>query len=403
MSALHKDILPFEAPLRELKTRIDDLVGQTRDNPALEDLLKAMQAQYADYERQLYENLAPWNTILVARHPDRPQTRDYIQHAFEHFEELHGDRRYGDDGAIVAGLAEIGGRRVAVVGQHRGRDVNERHRCNAGCPHPEGYRKAHRVMRMAERFGLPLVCLIDTKGAYPGIGSEERGVAIAIAENMRDFALAETAIVCVVISEGGSGGALGLGVGNRVLMLQHAYYSVISPEGCASILWHDGNMKARAAEVLKLTSRDLLRFGVIDEIVPEPTGGAHHAPEEAARTLKQAILSNLSMLDGMSGAELARARYAKFRAHGVWSTGVAPTPEIMAELAERVAAERAGPTDGSESTVLDGAVGEALNEGTAPSDDASVPPPPPGEESEVADGETDSSNDATTRAEKKEG
>jgi acetyl-CoA carboxylase carboxyl transferase subunit alpha len=323
MTAQSKDSLPFEAPLRELKARVDELAVQAAGNPALEGPLASLRRQYADYERQVYDNLKPWDTVLVARKGDRPQTRDYLKSAFDRFEELHGDRVYGDDGAIVGGLAEINGRRVAVVGQHRGRDVGERHRCNAGCPHPEGYRKAARIMRLAEKFGLPLVCLVDTKGAYPGIGSEERGVAVAIAENLRGLSCLKTAVVCVIIGEGGSGGALGLGVGDRVLMLQHAYYSVISPEGCASILWRDGAKKADAAEVLRLTSRDLLSLGVIDQGVPEPVGGAHQHPQEAARLLREALAASLEALDGRSGEELARERFRKFRRMGQWREGAA--------------------------------------------------------------------------------
>ncbi|MCC8190566.1 MAG: acetyl-CoA carboxylase carboxyltransferase subunit alpha, partial [Planctomycetes bacterium] len=270
-----KELLPFEAPLRELKRRIDEMVANAEGSPALTQLLEPMRAQYAQIERQMYENLKAWQIVLVARHPGRPQTRDYTSLIFDSFEELHGDRMYGDDLAIVTGLGVIGGHRVMLIGQHRGRDVKERHLSNAGCVHPEGYRKALRKMKVAEKFGLPVVTFIDTKGAYPGIGSEERGVAVAIAENMREMSRLRVPVVCVVIGEGGSGGALGIGVGDRILMLRYAYYSVISPEGCASILWRDGNMKEEAAEELKLTSTDLLGFGLIDEVVPEPLGGAH--------------------------------------------------------------------------------------------------------------------------------
>ena len=321
MGAGEQEHLPFEAPLRELKRRIDELMASSADSPELASLLEPMQVQYEQVERQLYDNLKPWQTVLVARHPGRPQTRDYTPLIFDSFEELHGDRMFRDDLAIVTGLGNIGKHRVMLVGQHRGRDVKERHFANAGCVHPEGYRKALRKMKIAEKFGLPVICFIDTKGAYPGIGSEERGVAIAIAENMREMSVLRVPIICVIIGEGGSGGALGIGVGDKILMLRHSYYSVISPEGCASILWRDGNMKTKAAEVLKLTSRDLTGFGLIDEVIDEPLGGAHRDPKAMGNSLKAALIKQLDKLVKLPVEKLLENRYKKFRAYGDFLEG----------------------------------------------------------------------------------
>jgi acetyl-CoA carboxylase carboxyl transferase subunit alpha len=339
MSDDERLLLPFEAPLQELKKRIDEMTANSKDSPDLSVLLAPMRDQYAQIERQLYENLKAWQIVLVARHPGRPQTRDYTSLIFDSFEELHGDRMYGDDLAIVSGLGEIGGHRVMLIGQHRGRDVNERHLSNAGCVHPEGYRKALRKMKLAEKFGLPVVTFIDTKGAYPGIGAEERGVAIAIAENLREMSRLRVPVVCVVIGEGGSGGALGLGVGDRILMLRYAYYSVISPEGCASILWRDGNMKEKAAEELRLTSKELLEYGLIDEVVPEPMGGAHRDLRKMGDMLRGAIVRNLEELRGKTGDELLAERYDKFRRYGRFLEGVDPR-ELLPKAPEEKAAGR---------------------------------------------------------------
>ncbi len=327
-----KDHLPFERPLADLKSRIEELQKSTEETPDLQKLLQTMQTQYGQLERQLYEDLSAWNTVELARHLKRPQTRDYIRMMTEGFQELHGDRQFGDDPAIVTGLGWIGPHRVLLVGQHKGHDVHEVRSHNAGCPHPEGYWKALRKMQLAERFGLPVVCLIDTKGAYPGIGSEERGVAIAIAENLQAMSQLRTPILCAIIGEGGSGGALGIGVGDRVLMLQHAYYSVISPEGCASILWRDGEKKALAAGVLRLTSRDLAGFGLIDEVIPEPLGGAHRDPQAMAERLQRALIRHLDELKGMSADALVESRYGRFRAFGEFYDGEIPAeaPEASA-------------------------------------------------------------------------
>jgi acetyl-CoA carboxylase carboxyl transferase subunit alpha len=351
MSANDKELLPFEAPLRDLKRRIDEMIAGSEDSPELKILLEPMQKQYAQVERQLYDNLKAWQVVLVARHPGRPQTRDYTSLVFDDFIELHGDRMYRDDLAIVTGLGTIRGRRVMLVGQHRGRDVRERHLSNAGCVHPEGYRKALRKMKLAEKFGIPVVTFIDTKGAFPGIGSEERGVAVAIAENMREMSRLRVPVVCVVIGEGGSGGALGIGVGDRILMLRYSYYSVISPEGCASILWRDGNMKAEAAEELKLTSRDLHQYKLIDEVVPEPLGGAHRDLRRMGDILRDAIIRNLDELAGVPAGELVASRYEKFRRYGEFLEGVAPPappPETGIETEEGIEeAEEAGISDGN--------------------------------------------------------
>lgn len=312
-------MLPFEVPLYELRKRIEDMLAEPSDG--IEQQVRMMREQADSMEKQLYENLTPWNTVQIARHQNRPTARDYIENSFDQFEELHGDRAFRDDLAIVTGLARIGDQRFMIVGQHRGRNVEERHLSHAGCAHPEGYRKSLQKMKMAERFGLPVVCLIDTKGAYPGIGAEERGQGIALAENIRDMSLLRVPVVCIIIGEGGSGGALALGVGNRILMLQHAYYAVISPEGCASILWRDGNLKAEAAAELKLTSRDLKERGFIDEIVAEPLGGAHRDLPLAAKTLREVITRNLQELSRKSAKELVDERYEKFRAFGQFLSG----------------------------------------------------------------------------------
>lgn len=324
------NMLPFEVPLYELRKRIEDMLKDAEPSEGLEQQVRMMREQADAMERQLYENLTPWNTVQIARHQKRPTARDYIENAFDQFEELHGDRAFRDDLAIVTGLARIGQRRFVVVGQHRGRNVEERHLSHAGCAHPEGYRKALQKMKMAERFGLPVVSLIDTKGAYPGIGAEERGQGIALAENIRDMSLLRVPVLCIVIGEGGSGGALALGVGNRILMLQHAYYSVITPEGCASILWRDGDRKTDAASVLKLTSKDLKERGFIDEIIPEPLGGAHRDLSQAAKNLREAIEKNLALLEGKSADQLVEDRYAKFRAFGEFLSGQS-LPEPAAE------------------------------------------------------------------------
>lgn len=353
MSEHGKEYLPFEAPLRELKQRIDEMAASSQTSPELKGLLEPMKEQYARIESQMYENLTAWQTVLVARHPGRPQTRDYTSLAFDSFEELHGDRMYRDDLSIVTGIGVIGGRRVMLVGQHRGRDVNERYLSNAGCVHPEGYRKALRKMKLAEKFGLPVVTFIDTKGAFPGIGSEERGVAVAIAENMREMSRLRVPILCVVIGEGGSGGALGIGVGDRILMLRHSYYSVISPEGCASILWRDGSMKEDAAEEMKLTSQALFEFGLIDEVVPEPLGGAHRDLRKMGDLLRDALARNLDAVAAIPLDRLLAERYEKFRRFGRYLDNVDPAEFLpkkakVGDVSKRPASEIFAPDPAGE-------------------------------------------------------
>src|SRR3954453_10871870 len=275
-------------------------------------------------KRPVFNNLSPWETIQVARHPERPQTLDYLELVFEEFVELHGDRAFGDDRAIRAGFARIGDFRVMLIGQQKGHSLKERNECLYGCAHPEGYRKTLIKMRLAAKFRLPVLCLIDTPGAFPGIGAEERGQAQLIAVNLLELSRLGTPVVCVVIGEGGSGGALGIGIGDRVSMLEHAYYSVISPEGCAGILWKVATeeTKPMAAEALKFTAKDLVRFGVIDDVIPEPLGGAHRDHQEMGNTLKTYLLRYLRELRGLSKADLLEQRYQKFRRMGVFEEGL---------------------------------------------------------------------------------
>ena len=260
--------------------------------------------------------MTPWQRVQIARHPKRPYTLDYIRMMTDEFLELHGDRLFSDDQAMIGGFAKIEGQKVMIIGHQKGRDVKENVMRNFGCAHPEGYRKAIRLMRLAAKFHVPVVCIIDTPGAYPGIGAEERGQAQAIAENLRDMMGIPTPIAAVIIGEGGSGGALGIGVADRVLILQHAYYSVISPEGCASILWRSSLKAPEAAVALKLHGEDLEKFNIVDEILPEPLGGAHRAPEEVAQLLKTALLKYFKKASSLSTQELLDARYKKYRAIG---------------------------------------------------------------------------------------
>src|SRR4051812_23246140 len=286
--------LPFEAPIYEMEARLAEMetllaksrAGVDASATELAEQVRRIRRELAGLKRSVFANLDAWETVQVSRHPKRPQTRDYLELIFEQFVELHGDRAVGDDQAVVTGLAHLGEQKVMFVGHQKGKNLAERKACNFGCAHPEGYRKALVKMRMAEKYKLPIVSLIDTPGAYPGIGAEERGQAAVIAENLMAMSQIDTPIVCVVIGEGGSGGALGIGIGDRVAMLEHAYYSVISPEGCATILWKSNEHWPKAAAALKMTSKDLLRFGVIDEVIGEPLGGAHRDHREAASRLK---------------------------------------------------------------------------------------------------------------------
>jgi acetyl-CoA carboxylase carboxyl transferase subunit alpha len=314
-----RHFLDFEKPIAELQRKLDELKAQP-GTPALgiswEEEIRLLEGKIQDAQRQLYSNLTPWQRVQLARHPRRPYTLDYLRLAFEEFEELHGDRLHSDDRAMVCGFARLGGQRVLVVGTQKGRDTKENILRNFGSAHPEGYRKALRLMKMADKFGLPIISLIDTAGAYPGIGAEERHVAEAIAVNLREMMTFEVPILACVIGEGGSGGALGIGVADRVLILENAYYSVISPEGCAAILWKDRTAAPKAAAALKITADDLRSLGLVDAVLPEPLGGAHLDPEATAATLRQGLLQHLSEVQSMPTSGRLSARYAKFRAFG---------------------------------------------------------------------------------------
>jgi acetyl-CoA carboxylase carboxyl transferase subunit alpha len=312
--------LPFEAPLKEIDERIrklEDLVKQ--NNVDLSSEISRQTALREATAKELCAKLTAWDRIQLARHVHRPQTADYVELICDDFVELHGDRSFADDRAILTGFARCDGVRFLLVGQHKGRDVSERAQCNFGSPQPEGYRKALQKMRVAEKLKLPIVCLIDTKGAAPDVGAEERGQSQAIAYNLMVMSGLKVPIVCVVIGEGGSGGALGIGVGDRLLIHEYAYFSVISPEGCASILWKNSERKADAAEALRITAPELLRLGIVDGIVPEPLGGAHRDRLAAAKLLKRTILHELAELRRHSLAELLDRRYAKLRALGRYS------------------------------------------------------------------------------------
>ena len=317
-----KHQLDFEKPIAELQRKLEELT-QHRETHAIgvdfDQEVARMEEKIAETRRQIFSNLTAWQRVQLARHPKRPFTLDYLSATFSDFQELHGDRLFAEDRAMVGGFARLEGHRVVVIGTQKGRDTKENIRRNFGSAHPEGYRKALRLMRLADKFGLPIITLIDTAGAYPGIGAEERHIAEAIAVNLREMMLLEVPIIAVVIGEGGSGGALGIGVADRVLILENAYYSVISPEGCAAILWKDRAAAAKAAGALKITARELLELGLVDEIVPEPLGGAHNDLAATAASLKQYLLSNLEQLCKVPGADLLKARYAKFRAHGHFS------------------------------------------------------------------------------------
>ncbi|PAZ01486.1 MAG: acetyl-CoA carboxylase carboxyl transferase subunit alpha [Spartobacteria bacterium AMD-G4] len=316
---MNKQTLDFEKPLVELEQKIEELKKQSEDrNIDLGREILGMQNKLESMRAQIYGNLSAWQRVQISRHIARPFFLDYIRMAFTDFVELKGDRLFGDDASMPGGLASIGGIRCVVIGQQKGRDMKENLLRNFGSPHPEGYRKALRLMRLAEKFGIPVVALIDTPGAYPGVGAEERHIAEAIAVNIRDMMILRTPVVSVVIGEGGSGGALGIGVADRVLILENAYYSVISPEGCAAILWKHRKHAPEAAQALKLSSPDLLKMGLVDGVIPEPTGGAHCNPEQAAENLKSAIVQELQALIKCPVDKLLRARYDKFRKMGVF-------------------------------------------------------------------------------------
>ena len=319
-----KYTLPFESPITELETKLKELetFSQEQDIDVSYEI-DQMKSKIEKTRDQIYTNLSAWQKVQVARHPDRPYTLDYIKAMTTDFVEIHGDRIHRDDRAIIGGFAKIGDQKVMIMGSQKGRDTKSNVECNFGCAHPEGYRKALRMMKLANKFGVPIITLIDTKGAYAGLESEERHIAEAIAVNLRDMFTLSVPIICVIIGEGGSGGALGIGIGNRMLILEHAYYSVISPEGCAAILWKDRAYSDRAAEALKITGKDLLELKLADEVVPEPKGGAHVDLAAMAQNLKEALLRNLKELSAKTPEEIMAERYDKFRAMGVFEGSVA--------------------------------------------------------------------------------
>jgi len=315
------DELEFEKPVLELENRIAEL--RTAEDPlSARDEIAKLEERLARLQQRIYGGLTAWQRTQIARHPKRPHTLDLVNLLLEDWVELHGDRVFGDDKAIVGGLASFDGAPVVVLGHQKGRDTRENIARNFGMPHPEGYRKALRLMQLAGKFGKPIIAFIDTPGAYPGLGAEERGQAEAIARNLREMAGLPTPVVCVVTGEGGSGGALAIGVGNRVLMLEYAIYSVISPEGCAAILWGDAAKAPEAAELMRVTAPDLLKLGVIDGIVPEPVGGAHRNWEATAASLRAALRDQLWQLKSKSQAELVEERHEKFRRIGVFEETV---------------------------------------------------------------------------------
>ena len=315
------DELEFEKPLLELENRIAELRASEEPLETRDEIAK-LEERLARQQQRVYSSLTAWQRAQIARHPKRPHTLDLVNLLLEDWVELHGDRVFGDDKAIVGGLATFDGEPVVLIGHQKGRDTRENIARNFGMPHPEGYRKALRLMQLAAKFGKPIITFIDTPGAYPGLGAEERGQAEAIARNLREMAGLPTPVICVVTGEGGSGGALAIGVGNRVLMLEYAIYSVISPEGCAAILWGDAAKAPEAAELMRVTAPDLLKLGVIDAIVPEPVGGAHRNWEATAASLRAALRDQLWQLKSKAEAELIEERHEKFRRIGVFEETV---------------------------------------------------------------------------------
>ncbi len=328
MSSASEIRLPFETPIYELESRLAEMetlyANQKAGTEAATlsgESIRRMRRELANLKRTIFANLDPWQTVRVSRHQNRPQSRDYLELVFDRFVELHGDRAIGDDSAIVTGFAHLGDEKVMFVGHQKGRSLAERTACNFGCAHPEGYRTAILKMKMAAKFRLPIVAFIDTPGAYPGIAAEERGQALAIAEALMAMSRIDTPIICLVIGEGGSGGALGIGLGDRIAMLEHSYYSVISPEGCATILWKGAEHAPRAAEALKFTGKDLLRFGIIDDVIPEPLGGAHRDHRSMASAVKSYLIKSLRELADLPREELLQRRYEKFRKIGIFEAG----------------------------------------------------------------------------------
>jgi acetyl-CoA carboxylase carboxyl transferase subunit alpha len=315
--------LPFERPVQELESKLSELESFSQEQDIdVSHEIKNMKDKIELTRTDIYASLTAWQKVQVARHPNRPYTMDYIESMTTDFVEIHGDRIHRDDRAIIGGFAKLDGQKVMIIGSQKGRDTKSNVESNFGCAHPEGYRKALRLMKLADKFGVPIITLIDTKGAYAGLESEERHIAEAIAVNLRECFNIKVPIVCVIIGEGGSGGALGIGIGNRILILEHAYYSVISPEGCAAILWKDRAYSDKAAEALKITGKDLLELKLADEIIPEPKGGAHADPQAMAINLKNALIRNLEELSAMSAEEILQDRYDKFRSMGVFEGSV---------------------------------------------------------------------------------
>lgn len=319
MATHHMPGLEFERPIIELERKIEELKGfSAHKDIDISGEIKRLEEKLVTIKKDIYENLTPWQRVQIARHPKRPYTLDYIEMIMTDFLEIHGDRHFADDKALICGLAKIDGKKVVVMGHQKGRDTKENLERNFGSAHPEGYRKAMRVMEFAQKFNLPVVVFIDTPGAYPGIGAEERGQAEAIAYNLREMAELRTPIVAFVIGEGGSGGALGIGVADRMFVLENAYYSVISPEGCAAILWKERTKAPDAAAALKLTAKDLFSMGIIDGIIKEPLGGAHRKPQEAAENIKKVIKKELAVLEALSKDKLVEMRYKKIRSIGIF-------------------------------------------------------------------------------------
>jgi acetyl-CoA carboxylase carboxyl transferase subunit alpha len=316
--------LDFEKPVFELERRLQDLRDHSDEHDVdLDSAVKAVEGKLRETRRQIYSNLTAWQRVQIARHVQRPFALDYIERCFTNWIELHGDRRFADDKAMPSGLAMLGTQRCVVITHQKGRNTKENVMRNFGCGHPEGYRKALRLMRLGEKFGMPVISLIDTPGAFPGIGSEERHISEAIAVNLREMMRLRVPIIAAVIGEGGSGGALGIGVADRVLILEDAYYSVISPEACSAILWRDRRHAAEAAEALKLTAQDLLKLDVVDEIVPEPEGGAHRDYNSVAENLSRALRRTLKHISKIPIDELLKKRYEKFRRIGIFTESTA--------------------------------------------------------------------------------
>jgi len=310
--------LPFEKPVLDLENKLHELEGFSKDQDIdVSHEIERIKEKIAATRAQIYSNLSSWQKVQVARHPERPYTMDYINNMTTDFVEIHGDRIHADDRAIIGGFAKIDGQKVMIIGSQKGRDTKSNLECNFGCAYPEGYRKALRLMRLADKFGVPIITLIDTPGAFPGLESEERHIAEAIAVNLREMFNLRVPVIVTIIGEGGSGGALGIGIGDRVLIFEHAYYSVISPEGCAAILFKDRAFADKSAEALKITAKHLIENKLADEIVPEPRGGAHTDHEAAAASLKEVLLRNLAELKAIPPDQLMSERYDKFRAMGV--------------------------------------------------------------------------------------